>query len=211
MDKREINRVIRKLKCSKKRRKEIKKELLSEMENPECFKETDFSAKASSLELVEEFNRSFSEKERKIYRREKGIRIVGSILLVLVILMGVVWWMLPKQIWLKDSETFEEGEVRMAAEQVIAAYDSEDYENIRKMSSNQMKEVLNTIDLQKNKELVGINWGKQISVGNTYMVEVTQQGQKYAVIEMHVQYENLGVVYTLTFDREMKLSGFWVK
>ena len=74
MNKKYINQIVRKLKCSKKKREEIKKQLLSdfsaEFENVEREQEI-ISRMGNSEEIAEEFNNSFSEEEKKKYKKEK--------------------------------------------------------------------------------------------------------------------------------------------
>ena len=37
--------------------------------------------------------------------------------------------------------------------------------------------------------------------------KLTQKGKNSAVVQMHVQYENVNVMYTIFFNREMELEG----
>ena len=43
------------------------------------------------------------------------------------------------------------------------------------------------------------------------MAEINQRGQKFAIAQLNVSYENISVTYTLTFDDKMKLAGFYIK
>ena len=61
------------------------------------------------------------------------------------------------------------------------------------------------------KEEVFDDWGKQVSIGKTYTAEITQMGKKSAVIEVHVEYENTTVIYTLSFNDDMMLQGLFMK
>ena len=64
MNKKYISQITRQLKCSGKKRKEIKRQMLSEM--AESFAgEND--GMENPAEIVEEFNRSFSEEEKKAF------------------------------------------------------------------------------------------------------------------------------------------------
>jgi len=42
-------------------------------------------------------------------------------------------------------------------------------------------------------------------------VEVEQAGQKMAVIEIVANYENVTVIYQLSFDKNIKLSGLYLR
>lgn len=43
------------------------------------------------------------------------------------------------------------------------------------------------------------------------MQEVQQMGQSFAVCQTTVIYENVTVVYTITFDEEMNLAGLYMR
>lgn len=208
MNKKYINQIIRKLKCSKKRREEIKRQLISEMD--EGLKDS-VQSPGNPVEIAEEFNNSFSEEEKKVYKKEKWMKIVGLVLVLFIVLAGIIWWIIPKQIWLEDSKVFDVNAVEAQAEAVVDYFGKDDYESLKEISDDKMREFLNTHDLESDKVLIGEDWGEQESVGKVYMVELTQRGRKSAVVQMHVQYENANVLYTISFNRDMELQGFWMQ
>lgn len=208
MNKKYINQIIRKLKCSKKRREEIKRQLLSEMEESS---QDAMQNLGNPAEIAAEFNESFSEEEKKAYKKEKWIKIAVLILLIIIVAAGIIWWMLPKQSWLKDSKIFEEDKVADQAELVVEYFDADDYEALKAISDDNMKTFFDTQDLKSDKALIAENWGEQESIGNVYMLEMTQRGRKSAVVQMHVQYENVTVMYTIFFNRDMELEGLWMQ
>ena len=208
MNKKYINQIIRKLKCSKKRREEIKRQLISEMD--EGLKDS-VQSPGNPVEIAEEFNNSFSEEEKKVYKKEKWMKIVGLVLVLFIVLAGIIWWIIPKQIWLEDSKVFDVNAVEAQAEAVVDYFGKDDYESLKEISDDKMREFLNTHDLESDKVLIGEDWGEQESVGKVYMVELTQRGRKSAVVQMHVQYENANVLYTISFNRDMELQGFWIQ
>ena len=208
MNKKYINQIIRKLKCSKKRREEIKRQLISEMD--EGLKDS-VQSPGNPVEIAEEFNNSFSEEEKKVYKKEKWMKIVGLVLVLFIVLAGIIWWIIPKQIWLEDSKVFDVNAVEAQAEAVVDYFGKDDYESLKEISDDKMREFLNTHDLESDKVLIGEDWGEQESVGKVYMAELTQRGRKSAVVQMHVQYENANVLYTISFNRDMELQGFWMQ
>ena len=163
------------------------------------------------VEIAEEFNNSFSEEEKKVYKKEKWMKIVGLVLVLFIVLAGIIWWIIPKQIWLEDSKVFDVNAVEAQAEAVVDYFGKDDYESLKEISDDKMREFLNTHDLESDKVLIGEDWGEQESVGKVYMVELTQRGRKSAVVQMHVQYENANVLYTISFNRDMELQGFWMQ
>ena len=208
MNKKYINQIIRKIKCSKTTREEIKRQLISEMY--EGLKDS-VQSPGNPVEIAEEFNNSFSEEEKKVYKKEKWMKIVGLVLVLFIVLAGIIWWIIPKQIWLEDSKVFDVNAVEAQAEAVVDYFGKDDYESLKEISDDKMREFLNTHDLESDKVLIGEDWGEQESVGKVYMVELTQRGRKSAVVQMHVQYENANVLYTISFNRDMELQGFWMQ
>lgn len=214
MNKAYLNRIVRKLRCSGKKRREIRQQLLSEMEaeleNGIDEKEL-IRRMGTPREIAEEFNRNFSEKERKRYKRQKLLRILGVIAACLLILVGLIYWLVPKQIWLADSRVFDEEEVIEQAEYIVTLFDEKDYEALREASDETMKKFLVEEDLENSKKLISENWGTQTSVGKIYAAEVTQMGKTSAVLQMHVDYEHVSVLYTISFNDRLELQGFFMK
>lgn len=214
MNKRYINQIVGKLKCSGKRRKEIKKQLISDfaagIEKGENVQDI-IEHMGRPAEIAEEFNSSFSKEEKKAYKREKWIKVVGIILSILVIIAGFIWWMLPKQIWIEESKVYEKDIVIKQAELVVEYLDADDYEGLKEISDEKMKEIIARDNLKEGKAQIGTDWGKQQSVGNIYVVELTQMGRKSAVVQMHVEYENESVMYSILFNRNMELEGLWMQ
>ena len=208
MNRKYINQIVRRLKCSRKRREEIKRQLLSEVDEE---RENSTQALENALEIAEEFNNSFSEEEKKAYKKEKLLKIAGMVLVLLILVAGLIWWIIPKQIWLEDSKVFDVNVVEAQSKTVLDCFDRDDYETLKEMSDDKMREFLNNHDLKSDKPLIAEDWGKREEIGKVYMVELTQKGRKSAVVQIHVQYEHANVMYTISFNRDMELQGFWMQ
>lgn len=214
MSRKYINQITRRLKCSKKKREEIKKQLLSEFEaelGSGATQQDIVERMGKPIEIAAEFNQNFSETEQKKYKKEKWMKRIGIILGILIIVIGIVLWILPKQIWIEDSKVFEKGIVLQQAELVVEYLDAEDYEALKAISDKKMASILEGDGLTEAKAQIGTDWGKRQSIGNTYAVEVTQMGVKNAIVQMHVLYENETVLYTIFFNLEMELTGLWMQ
>ena len=208
MNKKYIYQIIRKLKCSGKKRREIKHQMISEME--ESISEGSYGM-GDPVEIAEEFNRSFSEEEKRAYRRERRLKIAAVIVLILLVAASILWWMMPKQIWLEDSKIFDKTKVQEQAEIVIGYLDDDNYLALQQLSDDKMSTLLENDDLKKAKTIIGETWGAQKSVGNVYMVELTHRGKKSAIVQMHMEYEKVNVMYTIYFNEHMELEGLWMQ
>lgn len=209
-----INQIIGKLKCSRKKRNEIKKQLLSEftsgLEDGKTVQEI-IDQIGLPNEVADEFNNSFSDSEFKKHRNETLLAVLIVIVLIVAAIVGFVWWSLPKQIWIEDSRIFDKETVMSKTELVVDYLDKDDYDALKELCDEKMKAELEEKDLRDGKALIGPDWGARQSVGNTYIVELTQSGKKSAVVQMHVAYENESVMYTIYFNRDMELEGLWMQ
>ena len=74
-----------------------------------------------------------------------------------------------------------------------------------------MKNVLSDEILSDARALFPDEWGAFVAYGNAYTSEVVQMGNSMAVIQINATYEYTAVTYTLMFDENLNLCGFYVK
>lgn len=209
-----IKKIGRLLTCSKKRREEIQKELASDIDAAIAAgeKEEDIIVRMGKAEEVAEgFNQSFSKEEIKVFRKERRIRRLIDILVVIVVMAVLFWWMIPKNTWLKDSKRFDEAAVQKQAEAVIELLDGGEYDGLRSMAEGKMAELINEEEMENARDNLAADWGEFQKYGSVYLIETTQRGQHSAVAQMTAVYENISVTYTISFDEDMKLIGLWMK
>ena len=131
--------------------------------------------------------------------------------MVLAVAAGVLYWMIPKERDINASRYFEPDHVQSRTEEVILAFGEEDYETVDRYLSEEVREALRETSLETIRGYVCQDWGKFRSMGNLYMTEVRQRGRSYAIVEVNASSENVSVVFTLTFNEDMELYGFYVK
>ena len=207
--------VLKKLKCSGSKKKEIRKELESDiaaaLENGEGLEEI-MARMGSPASLAGEFNDNFSKEEITAFKRRKGLGIAGVIIGILVVLLLLGFYMIPKNYPMGKSGLYTEEEVTERTKTVISYFDEGDYEAIQEMCfSKSMEQAMTEEKLEEVKKLFGEDWGEFVTFGNIYLGEVVQMGKSYAVVQINATYENTGITYTLMFDKEMKLCAFYVK
>ncbi|MDO4168979.1 MAG: DUF3887 domain-containing protein [Lachnospiraceae bacterium] len=214
MSEKYVRQIVKKLKCSKSKRAEIQKQLMSDimikMEDGMSI-ENIIEDMGNPKEIATEFNDSFSDAERKTYRKEKWRKRLIIIGVVLFILAFLIYWFLPKSTDLENSKIFDKEKVQEKAELVVQLLDEEDYDSLKKESSEKMQSMLSKSFIDKAKSNFGTDWGAFQRFGNIYLVEVNQFGKRNAVVQVNASYENASVTYTITFDKNMKLSGLWMK
>lgn len=209
-----VNAVIKKIKCSGKKKKEIKKQLLTDInmrrEQGEGLEEI-LSHMGSVQEIADSFNEDISPQEHKAYRRDKALKIAIPIVVALVLLAAAIYWMLPKGRDIGQSKYFEKAEVEAAMIETVERLDAGDYESLQADAIPQMKQFLNEEEMAKVRGSISDDWGEREQFGAVYLAEIVQANQCLAVGEITVTYENVSVTYRLSYDKEMRLAGLYVR
>ena len=211
-----VKQIVKKVNCDKKRKLDIEKQLLYEIKERIGAGE-DLQDILSGMGTVEEiasgFNEGMSEADQKRYRRSRLVKILVSIAVILMALLTVAAWYLPKvnNIGPGDGDVFKRADVEQKLVEVITLLDEDGYESLQAVSISWMAKVLTEDYMSAAKQQISEEFGGRISVGTIYMQEVRQMGQNLAVCQVTVTYENVSVVYTITFDEDMKLAGLYMK
>lgn len=207
--------VAKYLKCSGRRKQEIKKQITSDiqaaMEEGKSLEQA-IGDMGEPKVLAAEFNDSFGETEKKVARRAKVWKVLAVVFVILFLMIMLVWWALPKTKLLSDSRIFSEEPVQERAELILELFDQGDYAALQDYQTEQMQELMVEETMEQIKTMyIGSDWGEMRNIGNVYSLELSQMGKKYAVVQMTVSYENVNVTYTMTFDEDLKLSGFYMR
>lgn len=209
-----VNAVARKIRCDGKRKKEIKRQLLTDLhmrlEQGEKLEEI-ISQMGTVQEMADGFNESISQNEQKKYRRNKVLKIVIPIVAVLLLLAAFACWMLPRGYAIEQSEYFDEIQVETAMKETVELLDAESYGALQENAISQMKSYLNKQEMDKVKGQLSGDWGERQQFGTVYMTEIVQGNTHLAVGEITVVYENITVTYRLSYDEEMRLAGLYVR
>lgn len=213
-EKRYVNAVARKLKCGGTRKREIKRQLLADMQarkNQGERLDDIISRMGKAEEIAEGFNENISVEERKRYARNRVLKIVIPIALALVFLGMAGYWLFPKTVDIEKSRYFDKEEVEAAMEETVELLDAEEYATLQENAIPQMQSVLNAETRKSMRETLSDDWGERRQFGAVYLVEVVQGNRHLAVGEMTVTYENVSVTYRLSYDEDMRFSGIYVR
>ena len=209
-----VNAIVRKIKCNGKKKKEIKKQLLIDidmrMKQGEELGEI-ISQMGTVKEIADSFNENISLKEQKQYVRNKVMKIVIPIIVVLAFLISFVYWMFPKYFDIDQSKYFNKEQVETAMKETIELLDTGDYVALRERGIPQMQALLNAETIDDIKGTLSDDWGKRRMFGAVYMVELIQGNRHLVVGEITVTYENVSATYRLTYDEDMRLAGIYVR
>lgn len=213
-EKQYINAIARKIKCDGKRKKEIKKQLFTDIHmrisQGERLEEI-LSQMGTAKEIADGFNENISPKEKKQYVRNKMLRIIIPVVIVLILLILLVYWMVPKSVDIGQSKYFNKEQVEAAMKETIELLDAGDYITLQESAIPQMQSFLNAETMDDVKGMLSGDWGERKLFGAVYMAEVIQGNRHFAVGEITVTYENVSATYRLTYDEDMRLSGIYVR
>ncbi len=210
-----VNDIVRRIKCTEAKRKEIRNQLLSDIamrrEEGEAFEQI-VESMGSAQEIAEAFCQDLSDADKKAYRRKRlGIilGVVGVVLLLLLSLAAYIWWLFPAPAEL--SEDFTQEEISAEVQRVIKLLDQDDFEALQETSTDEIRAVMTQETIDKVRQSISSDWGSRQSFGHVYARGAKQRGKYITVTQTDVIYENISVVYTISFDRELRLAGIYMR
>lgn len=210
-----VKAILKKLKCTGKKKKEIRKELISDiqvaMESGESWQ--DISTRMGTPTIIAlEFNDNFSEAEKRAAKKIRLGKIAITVFALIAIIGVGIDWMIPKTTAIDSNSKFDEQTVINQAEEIILLVNADDYETIKNQyASTILQPTFEGSTISDAKKQIASDWGEFKSFGNAYTAEISQMGKYYAPIEISVLYDNISVTYTFSFDEDMKLTAFFMK
>lgn len=157
--------------------------------------------------VAKEWNEKIPKEEQKAYEKAMRWKRVGVIAGVVLGVLAVCYYLLPRYYDIESKGIFSKTEVELQVQNVVAMLDEEDYEGLCDIATSHMQKVLNHTMIQAAKEeQVGSNWGAFKEYGQLYMSRMEYRGKVYAVTQITVEYENVGVIYSIAFDENMKFA-----
>lgn len=139
--------------------------------------------------------------------------MIGTTIGVVLLVILVGYQILPKSSEIGSSGVFETQTVEKTAKQVVQKLSDGEFDDLQDMAIDSMKSTLTQEVMEQAREQIadGKEWGNFLSIGDVYMAEVKQKGQLFAVTEMSVSYENTAVTYRISFDKDMRLAGLYLR
>lgn len=107
----------------------------------------------------------------------------------------------------KLSDAYKEDDVKAAAEDVINKLNDKNYEGILEISGEELKKSLPDNKLQEYWE----GFSKDIGEFDSISKETVAEKNGYAVDIVNVKYNNKNVTFTLSFNKDMRLAGIYIK
>ena len=144
-----VNAITRKIKCSSQKKKDIKKQLLLDinlrLEQGEPL--TDIITQMGSVyEIADQ------------YKRNKFLKIVIPTVLILAAFICLIYWAIPKGKNIESSTRFDKTQVEAAMKNTIELLDNEDYSALQENATAQMQPSLNAATIENAKKKIYSQW-----------------------------------------------------
>ncbi len=207
-----VKKIVRNLKCTGAKKKEIGDSLLSDIaarrEQGEAMEQI-MESMGSPEEIAEAFSQNLSDADRKAYKRRRIGMTIGQIVAALVFLSVLAWWMIPKPAALGDDLSQEA--VTASVENVVIMLNQNDFDGLQELAVDELKSKLTQETMDEVRKNISEDWGEMQSIGKVYMQGVKQKGKVMVVTQVDAVYENVSVVYTISFDEDLRLGGLYMR
>lgn len=157
------------------------------------------------------FNQNLPKEERKAYTKRIVLKCIAIAVLVLLLVIAYIWWAIPKYSEFGSSGRFSQSAVEEKIKDVVDLLNQNDYDTLQGMSEERMQAVLTQETMERAKAIVSDDWGSLQRIGTMYTAEFKQGGKLYAIAQVSVTYDNVDVIYTISFDEDMRLAGVFMR
>ena len=207
-----VKKIVRNLKCTGAKKKEIGDSLLSDIaarrEQGEAMEQI-MESMGSPEEIAEAFSQNLSDADRKAYKRRRIGMTIGQIVAALVFLSVLALWMIPKPAALGDDLSQEA--VTASVENVVIMLNQNDFDGLQELAVDELKSKLTQETMDEVRKNISEDWGEMQSIGKVYMQGLKQKGKVMVVTQVDAVYENVSVVYTISFDEDLRLGGLYMR
>lgn len=112
----------------------------------------------------------------------------------------------------KLSSDYDEEKVKTAAQEAIDHLNAGEYQECVELMSEEMQAAISAEVLASNMAEIARQKGAFEAYKSTTVVgQKDKDGTEYAVAVIVAGFEKGSVTFTLSFDKEMKMIGFWMK
>lgn len=209
-----IDRIVKQLKCNAKKKKAIRRELAADiqaaLETGEAWTDI-LNRMGTPAEMAAEFNENFTPAD--LPQPRKGLKIAlitGGVILLLLLIAGLVmkYYYLPRNVDDKSVTTIN----LATAETVIDLVSKDDVDTLyQKYASAELIKAADKEVILQAKQNLNSDWGNFQKITSHHKQQVKQRGEYYTGFEIVALYDNLSVTYTMYFDKDDKLTGFYMK
>ena len=111
----------------------------------------------------------------------------------------------------KDLKIFKEEEVKVKSEEIIELTNKGDFKTIYNDHFDDIMKAMSLEEYEKTLEPVLETFGEFVKFDKYEMQEVETEKATDVIVQYGVVYENHKAVYTFQFNKEFKLTGYYIK
>lgn len=220
-----IQKTAKKLQCNKKRRSEFTRQLTSDIESALEYGE-EWNAIQERLGTPEEVARDFNEnlgEAATAYRKKRALLLglaigITTVLLLIVVIISIIHFTRSDS---NENPTatspaptgdtlVKENAIQLSHE-VINQFNADDYEAILARGDDKLKLTLSTEAMQQAKDQIMAEAGKFQSIEEDYATRILEKELTYTSVQTKVRYTNQTVVFTISWDNQNQMCGFYLK
>lgn len=110
-----------------------------------------------------------------------------------------------------DLKNFKEDQVKTKSEEIIDLTNEGDFSTIYDEHFADIMKTMSLEDFKNGLEPILKEFGKFVKFDKYEMQEVDNDKEKEVAVQYAVEYENHKAVYTFQFNKEFKLTGYYIK
>lgn len=220
-----IRKTARKLQCKRKKRTEFTRQLTSDIESALEYGE-DWNAIQERLGKPEEVARDFNENlgEAAIAYRKKRTLLLGlvigidTVLLLFIVIFGILHFTrsdsnknpIAASPTPAGDALAKETAIQLSNE-MITLFNADDYEGIIDRSNDDIRSSLSAEALQKAKDEIMAGAGEFQVIEENYATHIMERDITYTMVQTKARYANQTVIFTISWDPQNRLCGFYLK
>lgn len=149
--------------------------------------------------------------ELKTKKKANRKRLVRKWISMAMVMAAAVFWLTGCGST-KLSEDFDEEKVKTAAQEAIGYMVAGEYEECVGLMSEEMKAAVSAEILASNMEAVAGQKGAfQEYKSSSVIGQKDKDGTDYAVAVIVAAFEKGNLTFTISYDKNMQMIGFWMK
>ena len=111
----------------------------------------------------------------------------------------------------KISDDFDEEKVKATAQEAIDHLVAGEYEECLALMGEEMQDAISAEALATNMETTAGQKGAFQEYKSSTVGQKDKDGSEYAVAVIVAGFEKGNITFTVSFDKDMKMTGFWMK
>lgn len=222
-----IKQTAKNLSCSRSKKNEIIRQLNSDIEsalesgeNWEAIR----NRLGTPTQIAEEINENLTERSGADHRKRNQILILifGITAIAIVSILLTVWGQKRNEPsahnqntisshQTQEKESLSREDAQTLSIDAIERFNNGDYQSLLDLSNDKLKASLSIKTLKQVREQIMPDAGQFQKVGKSSTVRIDEETASYVTVQTHIQYTNQTVTFTLSWNNQKELCGFYLK